>query len=126
MPEASHPDHLIRAGRLQADDARLFTPEADGPADQTPPDEPGWLVTLATWKAAAATLRARRHPVGVQLPPDARLDELTAPTASSTGPRCPSSPSSFRSIRMGAAIRWRSCCAAATGGTENCAPWAMS
>jgi len=26
MPEASHPDHLIRAGRLQADDARLFRP----------------------------------------------------------------------------------------------------
>ncbi|MGZ9892554.1 DUF934 domain-containing protein [Bordetella bronchiseptica] len=79
MPEASHPDHLIRAGRLQGDDARLFTPEADGPADQAPPDEPGWVVTLATWKAAAATLRARRHPVGVQLPPDARLDELAGP-----------------------------------------------
>lgn len=43
MPEASHPDHLIRAGRLQADDARLFTPRPTAPPTRRRPTNPaGW------------------------------------------------------------------------------------
>jgi len=84
MPDTA--PHLIRDGRLQADDWRVYTPAEDAP-DAPPADEPGWIVPLATWKAAAATLRARRHPVGVLVPPNADLADLAGPddTLETTG-----------------------------------------
>jgi len=70
MPETRQM-HLIRDGRLQADDSRRFVPATDaaaqGPA--LPPDEPGWIVPLATWTAAVPVLRERHHPVAILLGP---------------------------------------------------------
>ncbi|MCD0502160.1 DUF934 domain-containing protein [Bordetella petrii] len=68
---------LIRHGRLQANDARVFTPEADTePGAQLPADEPGWIVPLPVWLAARDTLRQRRHPVAVLLAPATKLQDL--------------------------------------------------
>ena len=62
--------HLIRNGRIEDTVSALFEPAEDGPADQMPADEAGWIVPLSVWTANEAALRARRHPVGVQLAPD--------------------------------------------------------
>jgi len=79
MPDAAldlTASHLIRDGRLEQNTARNFVPAPDAAADAVPADEPGWIVPLATWKAAQTALRARANPVGVQLPPDADLADL--------------------------------------------------
>ena len=64
---AGEPLRLIPNGALHADDSRLHEP-ADGA--QLPPDEPGWVVRLAIWRAHADALRRRTHPVGVLIAPD--------------------------------------------------------
>lgn len=61
---------LIRGGRIEDTVHALFEPGEDAPAGRLPPDEPGWMVTLPVWAAHEAVLRARLHPVGVQLAPD--------------------------------------------------------
>ncbi|WP_459615934.1 DUF934 domain-containing protein [Bordetella sp. 2513F-2] len=79
MPDAAlepNGPHLIRNGRLEADAWRNYVPAEGAAADAVPADEPGWIVPLATWNAARDALRARRHPVGLLLPPDADLVEL--------------------------------------------------
>lgn len=79
MSDTTHPaePRLIRHGRLQANDARVFAPEPDAePGAQLPADEPGWIVPLPVWAAARDTLRQRQHPVAVLLGPAAKLDEL--------------------------------------------------
>jgi len=79
MPDTIHPaePRLIRHGRLQANDARVFAPEPDiEPGAQLPADEPGWIVPLPVWAAARDTLRQRQHPVAVLLGPAAKLDAL--------------------------------------------------
>jgi len=85
MPDAIAADdavpHLIRHGRLQDNDARVFAPEADSePGAQLPPDEPGWIVPLPVWNAARDTLRQRRHPVAVLLAPATNLQDLVGET----------------------------------------------
>ncbi len=72
---------LIRHGRLQVNDWRVFAPEADAESNaeagaQLPADEPGWIVPLPVWTAARDTLRQRRHPVAVLLAPATNLNEL--------------------------------------------------
>ncbi|SAI67610.1 Uncharacterized protein conserved in bacteria [Bordetella ansorpii] len=79
MPDATldlSTAHLIHHGALQADTWRNYVPEDGAAADAVPADEPGWVVPLATWKAARDVLRARQHPVGVLLPPDTDLTDL--------------------------------------------------
>ncbi|HYG41723.1 MAG TPA: DUF934 domain-containing protein [Bordetella sp.] len=69
--------HLIRHGRLQVNDARVFVPDADTePGAQLPDDEPGWIVPLPVWLAARDTLRQRQHPVAVLLAPATNLNDL--------------------------------------------------
>ena len=71
MPEqqSGQQARLIRGGELVVDDSRAFQPpEGDGQA--LPPDEPGWVVPLDTWLGAQDALRARSHPVAVQISPD--------------------------------------------------------
>jgi len=76
MPDAV--PHLIRNGQLEADTWRVHAPAEDAP-EALPADEPGWIVPLASWKAGRDALRARHHPVGVLLPPDADLADLAGP-----------------------------------------------
>lgn len=81
MPDITAADnavpHLIRHGRLQANDWRVFAPEADTePGAQLPADEPGWIVPLPVWSAARDTLRQRRHPVAILLAPATNLKDL--------------------------------------------------
>ncbi|SOE48646.1 Oxidoreductase probably involved in sulfite reduction [plant metagenome] len=59
---------LIRGGALQSNDWRLHAAEEGG---ALPADEPGWIVSLPDWLAHRDALRARAHPVGVLLAPDA-------------------------------------------------------
>jgi uncharacterized protein (DUF934 family) len=61
---------LIRDARLESDVWRVFAPSG---AAGLPADEPGWIVPLGLWQSAAGALRARAHPVGVQLAPDSEL-----------------------------------------------------
>lgn len=68
---------LIRKGALEIDTWRLFSPTNDaGPT--RPADEPGWIVPLSLWSTQHEALRQRRHPVAVQLEPDADLQTLLA------------------------------------------------
>lgn len=68
--------HLIRNGRLEDDAWRVFEPAADtGEAAALPADEPGWIVPLAAWKSAGDARHARKHAVGVLLPPDTELKD---------------------------------------------------
>lgn len=74
-------NNVIRNGQLEADIWRAFVPDENAPAlasatHALPPDENGWLVTLATWRAARNALRLRRHPVAVYLGPDADPEDL--------------------------------------------------
>ncbi|AJG24125.1 DUF934 domain-containing protein [Cupriavidus basilensis] len=74
-------NNVIRNGQLEADIWRAFVPDKNAPASASathalPPDENGWLVTLATWRAARDALRLRRHPVAVYLGPDADPEDL--------------------------------------------------
>jgi uncharacterized protein (DUF934 family) len=79
MPDAiAH--NLIRYGKLAANEWRLYAPaEGAAPDAALPPDEPGWIVPEATWLAATAALRARRHPVAIQLEPNAEPGKLAQP-----------------------------------------------
>ena len=73
----SNAARLIRNGRLQANDWRVFAPDADtGPGAQLPADEPGWIVPLPVWVATRDTLRQRSHPVAVLLAPATQLKDL--------------------------------------------------
>jgi len=89
---------LIRHGRLEVNDWRVFSPETEagetnssdpqaGTAiDEAPPtagtsyglpaDEPGWMIPLALWMAKRETLRQREHAVAVLLSPDSKLQDL--------------------------------------------------
>lgn len=63
--------HLIRHGRLVANDVALYeAPQEAGEAGALPPDEAGWLVRLPVWLAALPAVRQRQHPVGLWLAPD--------------------------------------------------------
>lgn len=64
---------LIRHGKLEADVWRLHQTED---AFALPPDAPGWMVSLAGWKAHAAALPPRQHPLGIVLPTDADWSDL--------------------------------------------------
>jgi uncharacterized protein (DUF934 family) len=68
--------NLIRHGRLQDDTSRRYEAAETDDARSVPPDEPDWIVPLATWLKARDTLRARRHPVAILLGPDAEPDVL--------------------------------------------------
>ncbi|ANN66025.1 DUF934 domain-containing protein [Bordetella bronchialis] len=76
MPDQTSPDNLIRYGRLQADTSRRYEATEADDASSTPPDEPDWIVPLSTWLKARDSLRARRHPVGILLEPDADPGDL--------------------------------------------------
>lgn len=90
---------LIRHGRLELNDWRVFAPEAEAAETQTddahsrstndeaqsdtettasavPADEPGWIVPLALWITYHDTLRQREHPVAVLLSPDSKLQNV--------------------------------------------------
>jgi uncharacterized protein (DUF934 family) len=71
MPDHAPLHNLIRLGRLQADTSRRYAPPETGDGRQTPPDEPDWIVPLATWLKSRDTLRTRKHPVAILLGPDA-------------------------------------------------------
>lgn len=68
MPEAQQ--SMIRYGRLELDIWRLSETE------DLPPDAPGWMVSLAVWKAHGPKSRPRQHPVGIVLPTDADMADL--------------------------------------------------
>jgi uncharacterized protein (DUF934 family) len=68
---------MIRGGCVQRDATRLFAPDkAESSFAPLPPDEPDWAVPLVVWVAHEAALRARRHPVGIQLLPDDDMSSL--------------------------------------------------
>lgn len=82
MSDSTPMKNLIRYGQLETNTTQRYVPAEDGDAGAVPaaaalpPDEPDWLVALPTWLAAATALRARRHPVGVLLEPDADPAQL--------------------------------------------------
>jgi uncharacterized protein (DUF934 family) len=85
MPEQNPVPNLIRHGRLQADTARRHNPDDAGAA--LPPDEAGWIVPLAVWLQSRDALRARQHPVAIQLGPDADPADLVDGDARTIDPR---------------------------------------
>ena len=71
--------NMLRDGQVLRDETRLFDPQgAQIDAASTPPDEPGWVVTLSTWAACREALRSRQHPVGVQVQPDDDISWLSS------------------------------------------------
>ncbi|MDB6002284.1 MAG: hypothetical protein JWP52_3983 [Rhizobacter sp.] len=66
--------HMVRHGLAALDATRLFDPACA--AMPVPPDEPDWVVPLATWNAHRSVLQARRHPVGIRLLPDDKVSDL--------------------------------------------------
>jgi uncharacterized protein (DUF934 family) len=83
-PPATAARHLIRYGKLEADDTRLF--DADQAGAPFPPDEPGWVVPLPVWLKAGPEALRRAHPLAVQLPPDAELRHLFQHTLAGDAP----------------------------------------
>jgi uncharacterized protein (DUF934 family) len=73
---------MLRDGQIVRDETRLFDPQLD--ATSTPPDEPGWVVTLSTWAACREALRSRQHRVGIQVQPD---DDIAGLSPADTGSR---------------------------------------
>jgi uncharacterized protein (DUF934 family) len=86
MPDHTATGNLIRYGRLQADDSRRYEPAETDDERAGPPDEPGWIVPLATWLKARDTLRARRHPVAILLGPDSDPSALLEDGAPAVDP----------------------------------------
>jgi uncharacterized protein (DUF934 family) len=78
------PRHMVRHGLAALDTTRLFDPACA--ATPVPPDEPDWVVPLATWNAHRSVLRARRHPVGIRLLPDDEVADLADPGARGIAP----------------------------------------
>ncbi len=75
--------NMLRDGQVVRDETRLFDPQdAELDATLTPPDEPGWVVTLSTWVACREALRSRQHPVGIQVQPD---DDISGLSSVNTG-----------------------------------------
>lgn len=75
-PDISRP-HLTTSD-TSPDPATLNALDGTRGGAALPADEPGWIVTLATWSAHRKILRARRHPVAVLLAPEADLRELVS------------------------------------------------
>lgn len=73
---------MLRDDQVVRDETRLFDPQLD--TTSTPPDEPGWVVTLSTWAACQEALRARQHQVGIQVQPD---DDISGLSPANTGSR---------------------------------------
>lgn len=72
MPEQS-PHKLIRNGQLEDNIWRLHQPVDD---QSLPPDEAGWMITLAAWKSQAKRPPERQHPLGIVMPTDADCGDL--------------------------------------------------
>lgn len=71
--------NMLRDGLVVRDETRLFDPKDEElAATLTPPDEPGWVVTLSTWAEYREALRSRRHPVGIQVQPDDDISGLSS------------------------------------------------
>jgi uncharacterized protein (DUF934 family) len=69
--------NMVRDAHVLRDTTRLFDPGTTDPlSTPLPPDEHDWVVPLATWALHREALRARRHPVGVQLLPDDDVADL--------------------------------------------------
>lgn len=74
--------NMLREGLVLRDETRLFDPQdAELAATSTPPDEPGWVVTLSTWAACREALRSRQHPVGIRVRPDDDISGLSSADA---------------------------------------------
>ncbi|VTU16284.1 hypothetical protein RA8CHR_01230 [Variovorax sp. RA8] len=68
---------MMRNRGVDRDVTRLFDPaNACDSSAPWPPDEPDWVVPVATWIAHRKELRSRRHPVGIRLSPDDDISDL--------------------------------------------------
>jgi len=76
---------MLRDGAVVRDETRLFdAQDTQFAGTLTPPDEPGWVVTLSTWVANREALRSRKHPVGIKVQPD---DDISGLSPSHSGIR---------------------------------------
>jgi uncharacterized protein (DUF934 family) len=74
MPEHAS-NKLIRNGQLEDNPWRLYQPDpASGFA--LPPDAPGWMIELSSWKALFHAQLERKFPVGIVMPADGDCNDL--------------------------------------------------
>lgn len=74
MPESAA-NKLIRNGQLEDNPWRLYPPDPVSGC-VLPPDTPGWMIELSSWKELLHAQSGRKCPVGIVMPSDGNCNDL--------------------------------------------------